>query len=117
MENKTIKKLLLILSIISIFILIIFAVKNNPKEISLEKLNNLTINDEGKSIKTTGIIEKSNYQSNLIAINLKNSTIQFILFSKKFIYFEKDVKVGLTGKIEFYNNHPQILVDRLRILS
>lgn len=117
MSQNQIKKLLLILSIIFIFLLELLSIKLQPEQIQIEKLNNLTIKDQGKLILTQGQISKTNYNSDYLSFYLKNSSIQFIFFANKFIELKEGQEVQIKGKIDFYRNKTQVIVDKLISLS
>ena len=117
MPNTQIKRALLISSILLIFILLIISIKTKPKTYNLEELKNLAYKDNEKTIQTSGIIEKTNYNQNSISFYLKNSSIQLIIFSNKFIDLKENQQLSVIGKLNFYKNKTQVLVDEIEIIK
>jgi hypothetical protein len=98
MSPPQIKKLLFIISIFLIFILILLSTSINPLQYS-------------------GIIEKTNYNQDSISFYLKNLSIQFIIFTNKFIMLKENQQIKIQGKLEVYKNKTQVLVDKIALLQ
>jgi len=107
-------KILFILSLIFILILVFLAQISQPKQISINYLNNLSLKNKEEKISLTGEIQKIDYYQNKISFYLKNSKTEFVIFTNKILNLKQDNSVYLEGKIDFYKNSPQIIVDKIK---
>jgi hypothetical protein len=90
------QRVLLLLSILSIFILCVLA---NFKEIEYQ-----------------GKIKKINFSDTKTTIILENQTVSFLIFKK--INFDPECsELIMTGKKDSYKGEEQIIVDKIKCLS
>ena len=93
MKQKTITKILFLLSLIGVFILLILS--QNQKPI------------------IHGKIQKINYGNNKISIFLQNNQIEIVLFTNQILNLQKDQQINVYGYEEKYKDKQQIIVDKI----
>ena len=89
------KKLIFILSIISIILLSLLS----------------------NQIKITGKITKINYYPEKTEINLNNSNETIIIFTNKIINLSENNTIKITGTRETYKNTNQIIADKVELIK
>lgn len=109
------RNLFFILSLTSILILIFISQTIPLKNFSPEDLQNISTKNKEKKISTIGEIQKIDYYQNRISFYLKNSKTEFVIFTDKILNLKQDDSVYIEGKIDFYKNSPQIIVDKIKI--
>lgn len=109
--NKT--RLFFILSILGIFILLIFLNFIPYKQI--ESSENLTklIEDRNTKVLITGNLSKIDYYDSYVTLRLKDFPEKFVLFTDKKISLTLNQPVIIYGTLEIYKNQTQILVDKI----
>jgi|ETNmetMinimDraft_2_1059921.scaffolds.fasta_scaffold36013_1 DNA/RNA endonuclease YhcR with UshA esterase domain len=105
-------QLSLVISLLGIFILIIFASTINPKQITIKEINNQLLN---KQVKVSGQItnlrtfEESNFQ----LIDIKDDTGKITITTDKIINISKDQNLQIIGKVTEYNHTLQIQASKI----
>jgi RecG-like helicase len=115
-------KIIFLCAIAGVMILLALPQFLEPEKLSLNQSLNFSMKNLNKQILVQGTLESvrcypTEYSDNLCKIHLKNSKQDFTLFSNKNLNSTliKNTNITIEGRLDFYKNQTQIIVDRISI--
>jgi hypothetical protein len=111
LQKKEITKLLFLVSILYIFVLILFLINKYPPKIN--NCQEISQKEIGKRILISGKIKNQQIYTEREIIYIYSCDIPIILFPKGIIIFPKDKELKIIGDIEVYNNKTQIIAEKI----
>ncbi len=114
MREKTLLKVAIACSVLGLIVL--FLVSSN---IDIQEYKPSELSKEiGKDVKLKGTVVQVQNKGSFIAIQLKNEyTTQIVLFTKDNSTIIKGDNVEIFGKVQEYNNNPEIIASKVRVIS
>ncbi len=114
MEDKNLIKLLLLCSIIGIFLLFLLIETQDLKPIQLNKVQDY----KDQVVKVQGEIEKITIKEKVAFIDIKDQTGNLVLVkfnpkNKEFEQLEQGNNITATGKVQFYQDKWEIILQEL----
>ena len=106
----------LIMSLIGIFLLLFLTNILNPKQISIEQINEKLLN---KKVQVQGqILNIRTYENqNFQVILIKDSTAEIEIITNKITNLQKDKNIIVIGKITTYKEDLQITADKIILID
>lgn len=114
MNENTLLKISLIISLIGVIGLFIILQNASIDEKTIEKV---TSGDLNKKVKITGTASKVVRAGEATIISVaKPSEINVVLFGGN-ISFKEGAKIEVIGEVEEYNGKPEIIAQRVRVIN
>lgn len=77
----------------------------------------IIITNNTKELVYSGFVQRIAIKEEITFLELKNSSLQFIVFTDDILDINKNDKIKLTGQKQIYNNQEQILVNKIYSLK
>ena len=114
MQDKSLFKVSLIISVIGTFLILLIS------EYSEDKLSN--IKDLGKDqletrVKVEGTVISTRETPGLYILNIRDSTatIPIVIFREEVLNIERGAQIEVTGKLTEYKKELEIIVEEIRV--
>ncbi len=115
MQEKTLKKISIIGSLLGLILLFILA---QSIEIGDKQIDKITMGDIEQSVKVTGMVTKVTDRDKVMFIEIsEKAKVNALLFKKGNITIEKGDLVEIIGKVDEYNNEPQIIINEIKFVD
>ncbi len=116
MNQKTLLKISLTLSLLGIFLLLLLSNILEPKLTKISEINSEKLNQKTK---IRGTIIKIDYKRTFQILSVKDSTgkIEVLVNSNNIFQFQKNQKITVIGKIQDYKEKLQISADKINSIK
>lgn len=113
MEDSTLIKISLIISLLGIFLLFIISDNINLDYTDIDNIKN---KDEGRIVKIRGIVKNIKNTGKIMIINvMQENMIPVVIFKENNnTNINKDSFVDIEGEVRIYNGKPEIIADKVK---
>ena len=115
MNEKTLLKISIIGSLLGLIILFMLA---ENISISDKDIDKLTMDDIEQSVKVTGMVTKVTNREKVMFLEIsEKAKVNALLFKKGNVSIEMGDLVEIRGKVDEYNNKPQIIIIQIKFID
>jgi len=115
MKESTLLKIALICSVIGVALLFIFS---ESAEINEKPIGEIDMTNIGEYVKINGAVTNVVDKENVMILTIEQpSKINVVLFKKKPVELKQGNYIEVIGKIDDYEGKPEIIGDKIRVIS